>query len=200
MKTKSILSIAAFSTAFILSAAFAALFVDKNDSQTEYFFPFKTETVVTTYETDEPLGVDIAAAAKIDSLLQKDDDNGFALTAKIYALTNADGRLPLASTNVFVSYADATAAYAAASGKLDQDGLPPEFKAAWSRHMKAWRNYSVFLAAMKNPSVRKDLEKNDFDDLDNEFNEEIRASWVNVLQIADASGVDIDTYLTNSES
>ncbi len=194
MKTKSILSIAAFSTAFILSAAFAALLVDKSDSQTQYLFPFKTETVIT------PNDYSSVAAAKIDSLLQKDDDNGYALTAKIYALTNADGKLPLSSNSVFNGYADATAAYAAASGKLDQDGLPPEFKAAWRRHMKAWRNYSVFLAAMKNPSVRTGLEKNDFDDLDNEFNDEIKASWINVLQIADASGVDIDTYLTNGES
>lgn len=198
MKNKSILRIAAFSTAFIFSAAFAGLFIDTNDSETGFFVPFKTETVV-TYDNEQSVGIDDAESARvIDYVLQKDDDNGRARNRTV-SRVSPDYNPPLESNASFSVFADATTRYAGQSGKIEQSDLSPEFKSAWRRHMKAWRDYADFLQAMKISSVRNELGADEFSELDVEYNHEINQSWFKVLTVASENGVDVQKYLLGSD-
>lgn len=193
MKAKSILKIAAFSIAFISSIALAGVFADENDVSAQFFVPFKTETVV-TYGNDQPfLVADAVEAAKIGRLLQKDDDNGRARSLKL-CRASEDCLPPFSDDTAFAAYADATARYAAQSGKIERNDLSPLFKSAWGRHMKAWRDYADFLEAMKISAAREELGAQSFNEFNREYNDEISSSWDEVLRFADASGAETLQY------
>lgn len=193
MELKTILRIAAFSTAFIFSAAIAGLFIDESASQTEFTAPLN---FAAGFESEPSLTYDSAVAAKIYRLLEKDDDNGRARNDKTRRFI-IDYNLPFASNSLFAGYADATAQYAEQSGSMKQDGLSPEFKSAWRRHMKAWRDYADFLQRMKNPAVRSNLGEAAFNDFDAEYNNEINQSWSEVLRIAIESGTNMDWQIVS---
>lgn len=178
MKAISILKIAAFSIAFIFSAAFAGLFIDKSDFQTELRVPLNVGFADETAPLFDAVTVD-----KINRVLNKDAVNGSARTEKIRRIS-PDYAAPFAADSSFADFADTTARYAEQSGKIKQDGLPPEFKSAWREHMKAWRDYADFLQAMKISSVRNELGKADFDRFETEYSDEINRSWLEVLRAA----------------
>jgi len=192
MKIKSILSIAAFSTAFIISAAFAALFVDKSEIETVFVITPSYNTKATSC-FGRAKGLSSANAASINHILQTDDANGWTRYAKTSSVS-FDNKPPFAKDSSFDVFADATARYAEQSGKIEIAGLSPEFTSAWRTHMKAWRDYSDFLEAMKISSVRLELGADALLKFEREYDDEISRSWREVLRVADQSGVNTQKY------
>lgn len=200
MNTKSILRIAAFSTAFIVSAAFAGIFAEKTEIESiAVITPTYNSKPTSCFGHRKNAASDAVAAAKINRILQTDDDNGRARSAKVQRL-GSEYESPFAKNSSFDAFADATARYAEQSDKIEAAAnLSPEFNAAWSRHMKAWSDYADFLQAMKISSVRQELGAKAFQNFDREYDGEISRSWDEVLRIADKNGVDAEKYRTISD-
>lgn len=183
MKIKNIISAAAFSTAFISSAAFAGLFIDK--SQTAPIV-----SVEYTYTTEPTscfaMRKKSASAERISAFVERDIRNGFERDKKLYAV---DGAFlsPYYSASL-ASYSAATTEYTDASGSLDADRLPQEFQAAWRAHMKAWRVYADFLEDMNDSATRNTLGEESFKNLDKAYDAEISRTWYEVLRVADEYG------------
>lgn len=199
MNTKSILRVAAFSTAFIVSAAFAGIFADKTEIESiAVITPTYNSKPTSCFGHRKNVASDAVAAAKINRILKTDDDNGRARSAKVQRL-GFGYESPFAKDSSFDAFADATARYAEQSGKIEAADLSPEFNAAWTRHMKAWSDYADFLQTMKISSVRQELGAKAFQDFDREYDGEISRSWDEVLRIADKNGVDAEKYRTISD-
>lgn len=197
MKIKSILRIAAFSITFIFSAAFAGLFIEKSETRTNLVVPSFNSGMKRTSCFGYAKGSLAGVAGKINYILQKDDDNGRAHTAKIRRVS-ADNQPPFNDDAAFDAYADATVELALSSGAIDRDGVSPEFKSVWRTHMQAWRDYADFLESMKTASVRHEVGTLAFDEVNEQFSDEINRSWYEVLRVADENGVDTRYYRRTS--
>lgn len=84
------------------------------------------------------------------------------------------------------THADSVSQYVEESGSMDVSGLPRDFQSAWNKHMDAWQNYAEFLNAKKNSSKR--LTKEDFQNFDERYTEEINETWYEVLHIGRSHG------------
>lgn len=190
MKIKSILSIAAFSTAFIASTFFAGLFVDKSDNQSIL-------TALPEYETASAFRLekeyDSVTAQQISVLLQKDDLYGKQRNRKLNGIDNTYG-LSAKGTSYYSAYARITSEYADKSRSMEVDALPQEFQIAWRNHMKAWRDYANFLEDVKTASIEDKSSENTFNSLEAAYNNEINRTWYEVLRVADDYGSDFSPY------
>lgn len=186
MNIKSILSIAAFSTAFIFSTFLAGFFIGKTEYQPDSVVPpvaVVNSNPTSCFKNRKPS----ATAEKISNILRQDDRNGRERSGRLYSLDN--------SYNApFAERAETVAAYADASGSMKSAGLPTEFQTAWRAHMKAWRDYADFLVKMKSASVRENLDEESFNDFEREYNADINTTWIEVLRVADDYGVDVSGY------
>ncbi|HXG86094.1 MAG TPA: hypothetical protein VNI84_18890 [Pyrinomonadaceae bacterium] len=185
MRIKTILSIAAFSTAFIFSAAFAGLFIDKSENQSSPIIGSGYNRKPTSCFKNGNKG---ATAEKITAILEQDDRNGVILDRKLYQI---DGFYisPFKSSS-FEQYADATSEYADESGSIEDDRLPQEFQTAWRAHIKAWRDYADFLENTKSAAVRTEMGEKTFETMSNKYNTNINLTWYAVLHLAAKNGSD----------
>ncbi len=169
MRIKTILSIAAFSFAFIFSTAFAGLFIDKSEPQTVFVVaPVSSNTKPTSCFGRR---ANNSVAGKIEFILRQDDNYGRERDVKLRP-TNGDFYRPS-----FAEYVSATSEYADKSGNLNDDGLPQEFQSAWQKHMKAWRDYADFLEEAE----RTISDDSNFFQLSREYNRDIESTWQQVL-------------------
>ncbi len=187
MKIKNILSIAAFSVAFIVSTAFAGLFVDKSEIQPVIAPASGYNARATSCFGHRNKS---AAAEKIAGLLKQDIRNGYDRDGKLYRLDS--GYVSPFSSSSFAAYSAVTDEYADESGSIEDDRLPREFQTAWRAHMKAWRDYADFLENMKDSTVRTTLGEESFNNLGSAYNTEISRTWFEVLRVADQYGAKIN--------
>ena len=194
MNIKSILSIAAFSTAFIFSTFFAGLFVDKSELQLDSVVP---PVVVVSSKPTSCFGhrKTSATVEKIYNLLQQDDRNGRERNEKFHNVSQSFA--PPFSNGFLSASAQFTSEYADESGSIRYESLPPEFQTAWRAHMKAWRDYADFLEKMKSSAVRQKLGEESFNDFEREYNDDINSTWYKVLRVAGDYGADVDEYYRN---
>lgn len=187
MKIKNILSTAAFSVAFIVSTAFAGLFIDKS--------PQPLVIVSAPSYGSAPTGCfknrgGSSVAAKISGLVEQDIRNGFERDRKAYRI--ADRYTASFSSSSFASYSAIVSGYADESGSIKDDGLPREFQSAWREHMKAWRVYAEFLESMKASSAAGTNRDESSRILSNKYDADISRTWHEVLRVADDYGATID--------
>ena len=189
MRSKPILSVAAFVIAFAFSAAFASLFITKNRVTpdlvpvvSEYNSGYKS-TGCFKYKNKS------AAADKITALIRADKENGRA--SERSALEMSEGFISPFTNPAFPAYAEAVEQYVDDSSSMRTGRLPGDFQAAWREHMKAWRDYSEFLNRMKKSSVRSSWSSEEFQDIDAFHNREINRTWYEVLRIGKTYGADV---------
>ncbi len=185
MRNKTIISTAAFIIAFVFSAAFASLFIDKTEYQ-EYQLDVNFDRKPTSCFKHSGN----YTADKIEAFLKQDDRNGRTLDSKLSQIYKGF-RSPFASSS-FPEYAESVSDYADKSGNMDTDNLPQEFQIAWREHMKAWRNYADFLDSMKNSSARRKIDEEKLVGFENEYNADINRTWYKVLRVSKEYGADFN--------
>lgn len=168
MRSKDIVSIIAFISAFAVSAAFASLFIDK--SQYENYSIYTSRNYSNCRYADQ-------TCKDILSLLVRDISNGRKRQENYDYSLGKDG-------NVSPKYAETVAVYADASGSLDDEHLPADFQSAWREHMQAWRDYSDFL----NEVSENKIEDEAFDRLEDIYTYKINKTWAAVLKIGRGYG------------
>ena len=183
MRSKNILSIAAFIIAFAFSAAFASLFITTPMPATQNY-------VVTGHGAGRTScwknSRSNATAGKIEDFLRRDVSNGNARDRKSYRLgKNFDS--PLNAS--FPRYNAIIEEYAGTMTDLDESQLPQDFQNAWREHVSAWSDYSEFL---NNSAKAGATNVEHFDRARNRYDDEISSTWYEVLRVGRAYGA--DTY------
>ena len=164
MTSKQILSIFAFITAFVLSSAFAWLFIDKSQT-TSSFTAFELRNAGCQHDTETKLS--------IERLLQQDISNG---RERLWRANDSD--YPSAKS-YYERYAEAVEHYADDSGSMRYSHLPRDFQIRWNEHMRAWRDYSNYLNRSRNSSSE---DRRYYQDR-NEYIVDINSTWYSVLRV-----------------
>lgn len=188
MRSKTILSIAAFIVAFAFSTAFAGLFIDKSEYQSVLTVP------VVSYNERQPTSCfkkrGRYTADKIEVFISQDVSNGRERDRQLYEI-DRDYR-PSFMSKSFSDYSDTINEYVDESNALDETALPQEFQDAWRAHLKAWRDYANFLKAMKTPSGSENLNDKSVYELEHHFNAEINSTWYEVLRVGKTYGAEVN--------
>lgn len=184
MRSKNILSIAAFAAAFALSAAFASLFITETRAVTTEFVPTYGYKSTSCFKHKNN-----SAADKISALISEDKRNGRESERAAY-LYGAD-IFSSSDSSAISGYAGAVEKYVDDSSSLNAGNLPEEFQNDWREHMKAWRDYSDFLNRMKKSSNRTALSGEELEAIDAFHSREISRTWQAVLQNGRSYGADI---------
>jgi len=184
MRSKNILSTAAFIVAFVFSTAFASLFIAKSVAEPE-FISVNTHQSTSCFKKRG----NSATAVKISLLVSEDKRNGRESNRRVYEM-GGDVISPFAGST-FSAYADSVEQYVDASSSIEAGDLPGDFQTAWREHMKAWRDHSTFLSKMKNASNRKGWSQAEFEDTENFHNREISRTWYEVIYLGRTYGADV---------
>ena len=182
MRSKTILSTAAFIVAFASSAAFASLFITKTAPQSFSVVSYNS-TSCFKYRNNS------ANANKIAALIRQDKNNGLGHGSESYRI-GEDVRPPFSNSG-FSDYAEAVEQYVDESSSMKTSDLPNDFQTGWREHMQAWGEYSEFLDRMKTASNRKGLSEEELEEIDNFHNREIRRTWQTVLQTGRSYGANV---------
>lgn len=166
MRSKDILSIVVFITAFVFSSAFASLFIDKS----------QTNSGFSTFEIrNAPCRADVDAKTAIEELLYQDIRNGRERLWRMDDYSNS-------SANSYYSrYAVSVEKYAGDSGSMSYGHLPRDFQIKWRQHMRAWRDYANFLNKTKHSS--HEFADSDFYRSSDEHIFDINSTWYDVLRV-----------------
>jgi len=184
MRSKTILSAAAFTVAFALSAAFASLFITKTQIAESVFIPVSGYKSTSCFKHKN----NSATADKISALIAEDNSNG---RSRKNHRVGEDVR-PSFTSSEFSEYTEAVEQYVDESSSMKVSGLPGDFQIEWREHMKAWRDYSDFLNRMKKSSNRNALSDEELENTDDFHSREIDRTWQIVLQSGVRYGADID--------
>lgn len=185
MRSKTILSIAAFIVAFAFSTAFAGLFIAKSAYQSVLTVPASYNRQPNSCFKNRGR----YTADKIEVFISQDISNGSERSQRIFTI-DGDYR-PAFMSSSFAEYADAVAEYADASGEMDESALPQDFQIAWRDHMKAWRDYADYLDAMKSRSARRELSPRDAYVAESHYGSDIDTTWYEVLRIGRTYGAEV---------
>ena len=180
MRSKNILSIAAFIVAFLFSAFIASLFipipqvlpVDYSNRNVGYSQP----TSCFMRRKSATIG------DKITVFILRDENNG---SNNDEAANNFDWD----DQGSVAEYAESIEEYVDASSSMNANDFPGDFQAAWRKHMKAWRDYSTFLN--KTAANMDDMSREDFYEFDKFHSKEISRTWNDVLRIGASHGADV---------
>jgi len=192
MRSKTILSTAAFIVAFGFSTALASLFITKTQivSVNEYkstpvYIPVNDykSTSCFKYKNNSSTANKISGLIRQDKLNRSESDRAFF----------GDGEdIFSPSVNAeFSGYAAAVEQYVDASSSMKTGELPNDFQTEWREHLKAWREYSEFLNRMKSVSSRKSLTTEELKEIDNFHNREIGRTYEIVKQTAVRYGANV---------
>ncbi|MCU1289607.1 MAG: hypothetical protein JWN60_1836 [Acidobacteria bacterium] len=186
MRSKTILSIAAFTVAFILSTAFAGLFITKSDSLSDLVAaPAYNSKRTSCFKKRGTAFV----AEKIETIVKQDKMNGNKRAQRLYQID--EEFRPSFSSPSFPLYADAVSEYVTESENLSYRTAPRDFQAAWVKHMKAWRDYSNFLEKMKSSQTRANLSETDASKIESSYSDDINDTWYEVLRVGRSHGAEI---------
>ncbi|HEX8636740.1 MAG TPA: hypothetical protein VF692_01660 [Pyrinomonadaceae bacterium] len=188
MRSKTILSVAAFIVAFAFSTAFAGLFIAKSAYQSVL-----TAAPVVSYNEQQPTSCfkkrGRYTADKIEVFVSQDDSIGQEhqqINTRI-----ARQELPLLKSPLFFEYKTAVAEYVEASDSMDESTMPHEFQTAWRAHTKAWRDYADFLDLMKSGSKRAQLTDEEAYEMEKPFQSEIANTYYEVLRVGRSYGAEV---------
>jgi len=182
MRSKTILSIAAFIVAFVFSTAFASLFISKSA-----YVPLSYNTKKTSCFKNH--GSNNYVAGKIETILKQDMSNGRERGRKLYQI-DEDYRPPFVSSS-FPDYSEAVSEYVGSSENLSVEDTPRDFQLAWRKHMKAWRDYADFLDKIKHSSARAKLSETEATELESGYSADINSTWFEVLSVRKSYGAEI---------
>ena len=184
MRSKTILSTAAFVLAFAASAAFASLFITQTQSESDFVLVNNYKS--TSYFKERSRS---ATADKIAALIREDHNNGRESERRSYT---ADGSVrPPFTSSAFPDYAAAVEQYVDDSSSMRVSDLPGDFQSEWREHMRAWRAYSVFLNRMKDSANRKSWSDEELTEVADSRNIEISSTWQEVLKSGRSYGADV---------
>ncbi len=186
MRSKNILSIVAFVTAFGLSAAFASLFIAKPTYTSNYSLGSTSEYTPKKYCN---LRRTSPTAGAISTLIANDRANGRARGSKMYDI--GESYPPSYDSVAFADYAEAVEDYVNTSSSMTTGNLPRDFKSAWREHLKAWRDYSKFLNKSTEISGRSTLTEEDFDEAKRIYDGEISRTYAKVLDVSENYGANV---------
>ncbi len=164
MRSKTILSIIAFITAFVLSSAFAFLFIDRSQTKTS-FAAYELRNVECRQDAE--------TKTAIENLLRQDISNGRERFWRINDFEHSSAK------SYYERYAESVEHYSDDSGNISYSHLPRDFQLRWNEHMRAWRDYSNYLNKAKNSS----LEDEDYYQDKNEYLVDINSTWYSVLRV-----------------
>lgn len=185
MRSKTILSTAAFIVAFAASAAFASLFVTAETQTAPSYAPVSSYKSTSCFKNRGSS----TAADKIAALIRQDKANGRESGRGSY-VAGGDERPPF-SGSLFPGYARAVERYVEASSGMKASDFPNDFQTEWREHMKAWRDYSEFLNRMKDSANRKGWSDAELDEVDDFHSREIDRTRQLVLQTGASHGADV---------
>ena len=171
MKSKDIVSIIAFISAFAFSAAFASLFIDESLSTNHKTYEVRSYS--SCHYSDQ-------TCRDIQSLLVRDISNGTERSSNYDYSSSENG-------NVSERRAESVADYADASGSMNDANLPSDFQSAWRAHMQAWRDYSNFL----NEVSRSKIDDEKFDRLESRYVRDVNKTWTKVLKVGGTYGASV---------
>lgn len=170
MRSKPIISIIAFITAFGISVALTPRTV--------------TQTVAPLYQPKKCA----ETSQKITSLLERDIQNGRIRDRKMARVRQQGDSYGTAPYHL--NYAAATTAYSNASKRIETGDLPYEFVTAWNQHMNAWESYAEFLKENVDSDGQL-LRERSFYRSSATYTTEISDTWFEVLRIARNHGAEI---------
>lgn len=183
MRSKIILSAAAFIVAFGFSVFLASLFIS---------------TPAVSFVTVSDHGVPNSSCLKqryqsetalsISSLLRQDTNNGRERDRELRRVLT-DRRVPFGEPN-FNDYAEIVDEYVNTSESLGTSGLPVDFHNAWDEHLKAWRDYRDFLNEMKDFDRMSNSSTEKLERLENKYSTEIDQTWYKVLRVGRNHGAE----------
>ena len=186
MRSKTILSIAAFIVAFVLSTAFASLFISKSE-------PFSSVLVTPDYNSKKTSCFknrgNKYAVNKIETIVSQDVSNGGERDRKIHRI--GEGYRPSYLSPSFPEYVEAISEYVESSESLSHENTPRDFQTAWLKHMNAWRDYSNFLDKMKSSSARAHFNEHEIYELEASYSADINNTWYEVLRVGNSYGADV---------
>lgn len=185
MRSKTILSIAAFIVAFVLSTAFASLFISKSESLSSIVVTPGYNTTRTSCFKNRG---NHYTAVKIETIVKQDISNGGERDRKIYQI--GEGYRPSYSSPSFPEYVEAVSEYVDSSENLSHENTPRDFQTAWLKHMKAWRDYSNFLDKMASSSARSQFSGTEIRELEAGYSADINSTWYEVLRVGKSYGAE----------
>lgn len=177
MRSKTILSIAAFIVAFGFSVFLASLFMTKpiqpifvsNDYGSRPTSCFKDR-----FQSEE--------ARSIAALLRQDISNGRERDRNLYQ-SKIGARTPFNQPE-FEDYAIIINQYVKSSSKLDASEMPQDFQIAWETHIKVWQDYAEFLNETKEITNISEQTLR----IESNFNKDIDSTWYKVLRVGRSYG------------
>lgn len=184
MRSKTILSTAAFIVAFAASAAFASLFITKTQIVSDYVPVISYKSTSCFKDRNNARTAD-----KISALIREDKNNGRQSGRGAYRV-GEDERPPFTDAR-FASYAEAVVWYVDDSSRMKVSDLPGNFESEWREHMKAWREYSDFLNRMKDSSNRKGWSDAELKEVDDFHSREVDRTWQTVLESGRSYGANV---------
>lgn len=180
MRSKKILSAAAFAFAFLFSTALASLFIA--DTPNAYF----------NYHSSCQMRNNPAVAVEIAGLIDQDKRNGRA-SERVAFETSGEKVTPFSGSR-FPLYAAAVEQYVDDSSAMSATDLPTDFQTAWREHMQAWRDYSDFLNHLKKSGALEDWSSEEFDEAEDSHSREISRTWKKVIRLGRSYGADVSYY------
>ena len=178
MRSKKILSIVAFVAAFGLSTAFAGLFIVKTTNASNASYKPVSYCKFKHNSTSEA----------ISSLIVSNYANAKVRDSKIYDI--GESYPPSHNSVEFADYAQNIEEYVNASSSLRTDGLPRDFRQAWQKHIKAWRDYSNFMNKTADVSTKNSFTPEEIEKAEAQFNQQIDQTYDAVLEIGGNYGAD----------
>jgi len=143
MKIKSILSIAAFSTAFIFSTFLAGLFFGKSDNQSNPV-SFARESQLQEYSQPNACRM----KKRIWLFLDKDRTHGLTMERDLRSQTS----------DMELNEQRAITNLAAKMNQMNDSDLPSDFRSAWVNHVAAWDEQASFLTRVVKSGNRQKIE------------------------------------------
>ncbi|HQU85843.1 MAG TPA: hypothetical protein PKY59_22085 [Pyrinomonadaceae bacterium] len=176
MRSKTILSAAAFIATFVFSAFLASLFLPETVQPNYVYSDYNSRSTSCFKKRFQSQN-----AVEISSLLRQDINNGRKRDRNLIRI-DVTANTPFGEDN-YDEYAAIIEQYSGESKSLETDELPSDFDQAWNAHMKAWRDYTEFLNEMKDPS-NTDVSIEKLKRIDAKYGKEINDTWYRVLRIA----------------
>lgn len=180
MRSKNILSIAAFIIAFLFSAFIASLFIPLPQ-----VLPVDYSVGNTSYSKPTSCFMrrnNITLGDKMTDFIIKDERNGNNRIGN-----NLDWDDPA----TFANYAESVEEYVDVSSSMNANAFPGDFQTAWRKHMKAWRDYSNYLNKTAANMDDSDISREDFIKFDKFYGNEIDRTYKEFLRIADNYGAEV---------
>ena len=162
---KIITALIAFATTFGTSTALTGLFVEKR------------QPIFIIARTNQ----DVQTQQKILALLRQDISNGDKRLDNISEAGSFGEPFSVSSVD---AYSQAVSQYSNESASMNDNDLPGDLQAAWRLHMKAWRDYSVYLKQLKKSAEAQKMTSDEIAQQLNARDDSINCTWYRVLAVA----------------